>query len=94
MLNKDGNYQIYTIQHLPKLEKETEENWVFSNFDSFGFPDGFDACGECWQKTGIYGTFEIFTAKKGFDWIMKRNPDTKFRVVKIFIQQMTVPLDW
>ena len=97
MLRKDGIYEIYMIQHQQKDSK-----WVYSIFGTPTVADikkGFNASGDCWQITGIEGTFDFETAKEGLikasENILKQymNGDLKqilpLRLVKVIISQTT-----
>jgi len=88
---EDGTYVIYRIQHYVEKMKK----WDFSNLDHFGYPDGFSASGECWQKTGVHGCFLPNRAKEGLKWIQKVNrigldKHRKFRLVCVITSQTTV----
>ncbi len=95
MLWNDGDYLIYNIQH-----KQKDGSWGDSSFAYFGQPidykrkDSFSACGECWQQTGIQGTYYLDAAKEGLKNIRKNNPKTTFRLVAVYIKQGTVPLTY
>lgn len=73
----EGSTTFYTIQH------NHNEVWYDTNFDFFGYPPGFQASNECWQKIGQHG---VFSKPKGINallWISKKNPDIKFRLMKV-----------
>ena len=42
----------------------------------------FSACGECWQQTGIFGTFDAEIAHSMIFLLSRYNPGRFFRVVK------------
>ncbi len=88
MLRCDGSFLIYKIQH----DYHEDGEWTYSNFDTFGTPPGFSASSECWQKTGIHGTFDKIVARDGLFWIRHKNPGTKFRLVSVVISQITQPI--
>lgn len=85
MLRTDGDYTIYVIEHL--RQNDSIERWVRSieNEHYFG------AAGDCWQETGIHGTFDLEEAKRAFLSIMNNRKllDRKFRLVRVRIHQST-----
>lgn len=104
MIRNDGDYIIYVIQfkyvrdkdkgwhnagacdHFMKKaidRKEWEKIRFKTPFRNLG------ANGECWQKTGIEGTFELDDATYALMKIAKWNPGRHFRVAKIEISQKT-----
>lgn len=84
MIWRDGNYNIYKIQHL-----QSDGEWVGSSFDAFGTPKGFNASGDCWQTTGVHGTFDKDEAIDGAFWLTRKHLNTKFRVILVEISQKT-----
>lgn len=52
----------------------------------------FSACGECWQETGIEGTYEESRAFDMAELLSKYNPGHKFRVVRIEVSQKRTEL--
>lgn len=80
----DGKFKIYEIEHQQKDGK-----WVKSNLDYFGYPSDFNASGECWQRTGVSGTFNLPMVRNGLNWIQKKNPNHRFRLVLVTITQKT-----
>lgn len=86
-MRRDGAYSIYKIQHQGEIKDEFD--WHYSNMDHYGYPEGFNASGECWQQLGIHGVFIDELAIKGLRWIRERHPDTKFRLVLVFVAQVT-----
>jgi hypothetical protein len=88
MVRTDGKYQIYRIQH-----RQTDGEWKYSSFDHFGTPAGMGASDACWQETGVLGTYDAETARKGLLWLRKRHPGATFRMVMVQIMQMTWPVD-
>lgn len=97
MLRNDGKYTIYTIQHQDK-----KGEWHSSNIDSFEPKEGrwssdgskelppwrhFGANGECWQQTGVHGTFEVDDARQLLCLLRKHNKNQQFRVVAVDIWQ-------
>lgn len=97
MLRKDGKYVIYMVQC---RSISIGAKWHFLNFDSiekglsqetiFSEPwRSFTACGECWQRTGEFGCFDIKVAKLFLKQLEKLSYDYKFRLVRITINQHT-----
>jgi hypothetical protein len=91
MLRNDGKYKIYMIRHLAEVGAfgRDKSEWHFSNFDHFGTPIGFSASGDCWQETGIHGTFDLETGLEGLRWIADKHRGTKFRLVKLTLTRQT-----
>lgn len=88
MLRNDGLYTIFCIQHyVPEYGKPGA--WVGSNLDHFHYPEGFNASGECWQQTGVTGTFDQVEAIAGWKWLREKWPETQFRVVCVTASQHT-----
>lgn len=89
MIRVDGNFTIYKIQHW------SAGKWVSSSLDHFGTPHilcaskGFSACGDCWQQTGVHGTFDLHAASEGLAWMTQEWPDHWFRIAKVTISQLT-----
>ena len=71
MFSKEGNelssrteYEYYTIEYLSgSNNKWTGIGDNFFSLREYEFGQ-FSACGECWQKTGIHGTFDLEYAKE------------------------------
>jgi len=96
MISNDGYYTFYRIQH-----KTDEKGYVFSDLDYFGYGDhlkdfdkgvGFNASGDCWQTTGVNGTFERSAARRLKRHLDRKWPKERFRIVQIFIRQTTKPI--
>lgn len=90
MIRKDGSYRIFVIE--TRFDDYKNANWFLANLDHFGSPKGFGAGGDCWQTTGVTGTFKEKEAKKGLGWIRKRYPESQFRLAAVHISQMKVPV--
>lgn len=75
----DGVSILYEIQHQPGDEKTL---WRFSSLDHFGTPKGFAASCDCWQKTGIHGTFDLQEGLAGVRLLKSKWPAFRFRLVK------------
>ena len=85
LLRNDGKYVIYIIQH-----KQKDCRWVQSSFDAFGTPDiAFSASGDCWQQTGVHGTFNLSIAEHALAMIRMKHMITQFRLAKVEITQET-----
>ena len=87
MIRTDGSYIFYVIEH-----HTDNDRWEKSNFDHFGYPKGFEAHNECWQRIGIIGTFDMKIARYGLFWMADRHPGIRFRLSRIEITQMTTPI--
>ena len=68
MLHNDGAYTIYYIEGLWRSERrETKSSWMRVDFGWDLDPphkDCLSANGDCWQKTGVNGTFSEKHARK------------------------------
>jgi hypothetical protein len=85
MVRNDGNYVIYLIQH-----KERSGRWVRS-IENERY---FKASDECWQITGIHGTFDLEHAKKVYEHIINIEEEGNiYRIVKVTINQKTEDVD-
>jgi len=83
-MRQDGTYEIYHIQ------VQVTGKWGFASLDHFGYPEDFNASGECWQKTGVHGVFDLAVAERGLKWMLKKHPTEKFRLVKRITFQLTI----
>lgn len=82
MLRNDGDYTIYCIQH----DWQNDNDWAYSMENEEYFPPSCD----CWQLTGIHGTFDIEEAKVAFEkTVVKQDKNRKFRLVRVDIIQST-----
>lgn len=88
-MRSDGTAVVYQIEHQQK-----DGSWVKSNLDHFGYPEGFDASDDCWQKTGIHGVFKPAEAKCGLKRIRAKNVDHLFRIVLVTYQRKTETMPW
>ena len=81
-MRRDGEYTIYLIEGWDE-EAQGWERQMPSQ------PEGFDACGDCWQTTGIHGTFDYDQALDGAGALQKKF-GRPFRVVALEISQRVV----
>ena len=78
-LSMDGQ----RVANIPKeLRRDSDKDWkalqpLYS----------FTACGKCWQRTGIMGTFKRKRAVKMLSLLRKYNPDMELAIRKTFITQ-------
>lgn len=80
MIRTDGKYQIYRIEQ----QWEGSEKWSDSNENEIEFP----ASSECWQLTGVHGTFDLKVAKEAFERVVsKPDENRRFRLVLVTIDQ-------
>jgi hypothetical protein len=86
-LCKDGKVSVYCLQTRAKGYKNGD--WFYASLDHFGHPEGFNASGECWQKTSIFGVFDLDLAMKGLKQICEKNPGEEFRLVNLRVMQHT-----
>jgi hypothetical protein len=83
-MRNDGEATIYQIQHQNNVHE-----WVGSNFDHFGTPEGFKASDKCWQETGIQGTYDEEQGINGVAELANKHRGTTFRLIKRFYVQKT-----
>jgi hypothetical protein len=90
MLRSDGTYNIYIIQHQWRKAGE----WKMSDIGGFGSkpPMSMNAIGQCWQDTGVMGTYHLKDALAVLPDLRKRNPEHAFRVACVCISQGTTPV--
>ena len=63
------------------------------DLDKAPFTREFSACGACWQKLGIHGTFDRAIAVKAFKRLVRyRRKGRKYRLVRRVIKIETVIL--
>lgn len=98
----DGKYKIYIIKHLYQDKGEWAGSGECSQFipkikgnpilDRFAFNKlfgPFTASGDCWQKTGIHGSFVKRDAIKIMENIAEWRPEHRFKVCRLLINQVT-----
>jgi len=104
MLRKDGKYTIYIIQFKYIEDKDNVwhnagdcgQFWPARMFihdreevrKKVPF-DKVNACGDCWQETGVSGTYDFDDALKIMSYIALINPGREFRVSEVKIKQTT-----
>jgi len=104
-LRRDGKYEIYIIKHLWKDDPTKDWGnsgdccqWIPKEImrkhgNDLVYGEGifvpFGANGECWQRTGINGSYIKEDAIKILDRIAEWNPDHRFKVCKLVIDQVT-----
>lgn len=80
MLRTEGKFTIYKIEH----QWQNKGNWA-SSIENEHY---FTASGDCWQRTGVHGTFDLEEAKKAFgEVVSKLDKNRKFRLVGVTIEQ-------
>ena len=84
MIRDDGDVKIY------RLQVGTKDGWTYPNLDYFGYPNGFNADGKCWQQTGIHGTFNKNQANAAYRSFIRKYPHCKWRLVCVNIIESTV----
>ena len=101
MLRVDGCFSFYRIQHLVgtlphrmgKVYRAGDKTWSYSNFDTLGYPsDAFNTLGDCWQKLGVFGTFNFTHVEPALEVMSRKNPGVEFRVVRVNVMQQTMVL--
>lgn len=86
-VRKDGEYVVYVIQTRSANYRGGE--WYNASLDHFGTPPGFSASSECWQTTGIDGTFDRAVGLAGLSAIANKHPGVEFRLAQVNITQKT-----
>lgn len=86
-MDSDGEYVIFTLQYWD----EKDGVWADAGLGSFGHPEGFNASGECWQRTGVHGTFDEGQALDGAVKLQRRH-GIPFRVQVLEVSQRRYPL--
>lgn len=71
-------------QFLPRVFLNEKEN-IYKKVPL----DDLNACGQCWQETGIYGTYNYDVAETIMLYIAKLKKGTEFRVCEVNINQTT-----
>ena len=80
MIRTEGKFSIYRIEHQWKGKSE----WVSSIENEQYFP----ASGNCWQQTGVHGTYDLEEAKEAFGKVVAQlDKNRKFRLVRVMIEQ-------
>ena len=90
MIRTDGTFTIYRLQH----------NWQGKGIWTYSIENDelFNASSDCWQITGVSGTFDLEHAKKALGEVVSRlDKNRVFRLVKVTIKQETKvvwPIDY
>lgn len=105
MLRNDGEYKFYIIKHKYKKKGEwagsgdcrqwlsrkdityDEQIKIFEKHDKTLTP--FTACGDCWQQTGVSGSYDKKDALKILTIISDLNPEHTFGVFSVTVKQKT-----
>lgn len=95
MIRSDGRFTIFIIE----FEYTNKTQWAQISFDvSWVAPDlyakheniwnDFSSSGDCWQQTGVHGTFDVEKAIKLYLLLKDHSIEKyKFRVKKVTIWQ-------
>jgi len=81
-IEKQVSGKWYTLH---PSERDFDEKWDMhkgNGQEQAPLSYAFSACGECWQKTSIHGTFDANLAALAIGRIILRNPDQHYRLVK------------
>jgi hypothetical protein len=98
MLRSDGEFVVYVIKH-----RKDGQDWMLSSLDNFEFAGAvwqdsggwnyprreFSASADCWQKTGITGTFNRDAALAALTAISEANPDYEFGIFEVKLSQQS-----
>lgn len=85
MLRIDGDFIIYVLGC--RTTEKNSDKWFSPSYDSFGTPPGFTASDECWQTTGIHGTFDEAQAFTALQLFAKAYPEYDWRMEEVKISQ-------
>lgn len=85
MLRIDGEFTIYVLKG--RATEHRSNKWFSPSYDSFGTPPGFTASDECWQATGIHGTFDESQAFSALKLFAKAYPEQDWRMEEVKISQ-------
>jgi hypothetical protein len=98
MIRTDGTYKIFIIEFLQESDKTWHyagdgDHWLTGTLPFDKEPrKSFNACGNCWQQTGVFGTFDKKTAFDLLYIISENNKTRSFRVCELYISQKITPL--
>lgn len=98
---KDGTYELYTIECKNMADPydswfqvtfHREQLWripgmLTKDLDFIQPVRDFTSYGDCYKHTGVYGTYNIYTAKKLLELLKRHNGFRSFRVRKITLRQ-------
>lgn len=79
MIRTEGKFSIYRIEH----QWENKSEWT-SSIENEQY---FRSSGECWQQTGVHGTYDLEEAKQVFGKVAQSDKRRKFRLVCVTIEQ-------
>ncbi len=97
MLSNDGRYEIYVVE----FKVKDRNDWRRISYDVAWVPteiykknakawDAFGASSECWQQTGVHGTYDVEDALKVYINLKQHalpNKNYDYRVMKVVICQ-------
>ena len=107
MIQNDGEYIIYIIQFKYVDSKDQDWHNAGScdqfmkkqlnrkEWERIRFKTPFknlSACGDCWQRTGVHGTYNLEDATYALIKVSEWNPGREFRVAKVEINQETTQI--
>ena len=100
MVRNDGDYTIFILQFWADMHGRGAD-WHYTGDGGHYLPSidyrnktpepriSFTACGDCWQQTGIHGTYDYDIAHDFLKLVAKTAPDRKFRIARLEIFQRT-----
>jgi len=81
----DGEFTIYVLE--ARYTTGKDKKWFRASLDSFGTPPGFSASGECWQKTGIHGTFDEAQGVDAAMVMAREHVEFDWRLMRLEVSQ-------
>jgi hypothetical protein len=82
----DADLIIFVLQGR-STEAKGKRDWFSPSYDHFGHPPGFNASGECWQKTGIHGTFDEDEGLAALRVFNREHVEYDWRLIRMHVVQ-------
>lgn len=73
-MRTDGDFVIYVL-----YTRETT-SWFQPSYDHYGTPKGFSASDDCWQRTGVFGTFDKQTGIDAVSEMLGKHPGQDWKL--------------
>jgi hypothetical protein len=86
MMRNDGEVTVYVLQFRNQGTK-SDQRWRGANLDHFGHPPGFKASSDCWQRTGLDGTFDEEQGFEGLKLMSREHVEYDWRLMRLEISQ-------
>ena len=82
MIRCDGDFVIYILEC-----RDSRGKWFGPNYDNLGTPKGFAASDDCWQATGVSGTFHPHVGLSALQEMAKKHTHLVWRLMKMTVSQ-------